>query len=184
MEAERLMRACAAGDPEAWKRFVAEFGAWLRQAAARCAPTEADDVVAELYRTLLEKDRALLKSFRPPYSLRAWLAVLVRRVANRLGRRARPRTGIPGEPPAPPPAPEAASPVRELLAELPVQDRVMLLMFFEDGASYEEISAVTGIAVDSLGKRKYRALQALREIARRKKIEFPPGSGPPGGIQE
>jgi len=177
MGPELLMQACAAGDPKAWDRFVREFKPWLLQVAARCAATEAEDVVSELFRQLLEKERALLKSFRPPYQLRAWLAVLVRRVANRHLRRQRPQSGVPEEAEAP--AARSTVPIRELLAELPVEDRVLLLMFYEDNTSYEEISAVTGIPVNTIGKRKFRAVQALGEIARRKGYEWMPGSGPP-----
>ncbi|HLG42092.1 MAG TPA: sigma-70 family RNA polymerase sigma factor [Planctomycetota bacterium] len=177
MVPEFLIQACAAGDPTAWERFVKEFRPWLLQVAARCAASEAEDVVSELFRLLLEKDRALLKSFRPPYQLRAWLSVLVRRVANRHLRRKRPQSGVPEEAEAP--AAKPTVPIRELLAELPVEDRVLLLMFYEDNASYEEISAVTGIPVNTLGKRKFRAVRALGDIARKKGFDWLPGSGPP-----
>jgi RNA polymerase sigma-70 factor (ECF subfamily) len=180
MGPELLIQACAAGDAKAWERFVREFKPWLLQVAERCALSEAEDVVSELFRLLLEKDRALLRSFRPPYQLRAWLAVLVRRVANRHRRRKRPQSGVPEEAEAP--VAGSGVPIRELIGELPVEDRVLLLMFYEDNASYEEISAVTGIPVNTIGKRKFRAVRALAEIARAKGYELLPGSGGTGGI--
>jgi RNA polymerase sigma-70 factor (ECF subfamily) len=183
METHELVKACAAGDPNAWQLFVERHQSWIVAVARRCLPgaeSEAPDVASEVLRQLLEKDRALLRGFRPPYNLRAWLAVLTRRAAARLLRKRRP---VPA-PPADAAAPEEADmpPVDSLLAELPLEDRLILRLYYGEGASYEEISRIVGVPVNTIGKRKFRALQALREIAGRKNIRFAPGTATPRGI--
>jgi RNA polymerase sigma-70 factor (ECF subfamily) len=183
VDAADLARACAAGDADAWRRFVAEYHPWLSFVARRSLPgaaAEADDVVAEVLTKLLENDRALLKKFRAPFNLKAWLAVIVRRTARRHQERRRPG----GPPVEEPEAPAAASftLLETLLAELPADDRLILQLFYGEEAGYEEISAILGIPVNTIGKRKFRAIELLRRIARGKNLKIMPDSGTPGGI--
>lgn len=50
------------------------------------------------------------------------------------------------------------------MALLVPEDRLMLELFFTHDAPYEEIAAVLGISVESVGKQKFRALQKLKAI--------------------
>lgn len=159
-----LVAACAEGDAKAWKRFLEEYGPWMFQVAKRSLSgneATAEDVVADLYRQFLERDRAILKSFGEPYNLKAWLSVLVRRAA------ARHRRQMSGgfeleihflktcKKPA----------VEKFLARLPETDAQILKMYYLEDRSYEEISERTGVPVNTIGKRKFRALTELRKIS-------------------
>jgi len=162
---EELVRACARGDAEAWRSFVDLYSGWvlgIARASLRrlgASPSEADDACAEVFRQLVDRDRAMFRSLRPPYNLRAWLAVITRRACGKLLRR-RPATAG---------APEHASVSRassfeEHLADLPPQDRLLLELFFVHDASYEEIAGILGISSESVGKQKTRALEKLRKL--------------------
>jgi RNA polymerase sigma-70 factor (ECF subfamily) len=169
MESEQeLVRACATGDPAAWRRFVDAYAGWVLKVArrvlrGRLSEADAEDATAEVFRWLVEKDRALLKTFGPPFNLKAWLAVLSRRACNRLLRKRMPQPAD-VEPQA---ATESRPPLQDLLARLPPEDRVLLLLFFEHECYYEEIAQVLGVSPETVGKQKFRALQKLKELAKK-----------------
>lgn len=169
---EDLVRACTRGDDGAWREFVDLSSGWVRRAAegalrgARAA--DVDDAVAEVYRKLLERDCALLRSFKAPFNLKAWLTVITRRTCLRTLRRpqAAPleRDVVAPEPPSAPA--EEGRVLERLLQKLPAEDRLVLDLFFRQDASYEHIGSVLGISAESVGKRKFRALERLKEIAK------------------
>lgn len=159
---EELARACASGDPAAWRRLVDLYSGWVLRVAraALRRPTEADveDAAAEVFRQLVERDRAMLRALRPPYHLRAWLALITRRACIKLLRR-KGATAEPRDVPAPAAAPSSFG---DLLAKLPPSDRLLLELFFVHDCSYEEIASMLGISVESVGKQKTRALEKLK----------------------
>jgi DNA-directed RNA polymerase specialized sigma24 family protein len=167
---EELVRGCVRGDPGAWKAFVDLYSGWimrvvratLRRHTGTVHEADAEDVVAEVFRQLVDRERALLRSFRAPFNLRAWLGVLARRSCNRLLRKKSP-VPPPGDPAAPRQQPGG---LEDLLCRLPVEDRVLLQLFFVHECSYEDIAEILGISVESVGKQKFRALQKLRESAK------------------
>lgn len=167
---EDLIHACAEGDAAAWREFVDLTSGWVRRAAegalrgARAA--DVDDAVAEVYRKLLERNSALLRSFRAPFNLRAWLTVITRRTCIRIFRRP---TAAPLERDVIAPEvsiPEESRVLERLLQKLPAEDRLVLDLFFRQDATYEHIGAVLGISAESVGKRKFRALERLKELAK------------------
>jgi RNA polymerase sigma-70 factor (ECF subfamily) len=172
---EDFIRACARGDAEAWRRFVDLYAGFvlrvvrstLRRAAGSTSEADAEDVAAEVFRQLVERDRALLRSFRPPFNIRAWLAVLARRNALRVLRR-RPHAPIEHEPAAADPPAHA---LLDLLEKLSTEDRLLLELFFVHDCSYEEISRTLGIPVDTIGKQKFRALEKLKGLAQTHGLE-------------
>lgn len=165
---EDLVRACAEGDAAAWREFVDLSSGWVRRAAEGALRSgDVDDAVAEVYRKLLERDCALLRSFRAPFNLKAWLTVITRRTCLRTLRR----------PSAAPLDRDVVAPVAQegveenrtlqrLLQKLEAEDRLVLDLFFRQDATYEQIGAVLGISAESVGKRKFRALERLKELAR------------------
>ncbi|HYE98764.1 MAG TPA: sigma-70 family RNA polymerase sigma factor [Planctomycetota bacterium] len=177
---EDLVRACAGGDPRAWKDFVDLTSGWVRHAAqgALRGPraSDVDDAVADVYRQLLERDRALLRSFRSPFNLKAWLTIITRRTCLKALRRG-PAVGLSKdiEAPAADPGREEARALGALLEELDAEDRLVLDLFFRQDAPYEHIAAVLGISVESVGKRKFRALERLRQLAKDRGLR--PGTG-------
>ena len=158
---EELVRACADGDPAAWRRFVDLYSGWVlrvaRAALRKATEADVEDAAADVFRQLVERDRALLRSLRPPFHLRAWLALITRRACGKLLRR-KGATAEPRDVAAPPPG----TPIAEHLAKLPPADRLLLELFFVHDCSYEEIAAILGISAESVGKQKTRALEKLR----------------------
>jgi RNA polymerase sigma-70 factor (ECF subfamily) len=159
---EELVRACASGDAEAWRRLVDLYSGWVarvaRSALRGASEADVEDAAADVFRQLVERDRAMLRSLRPPYNLRAWLALITRRACGKLRR----RKGATAEP-RDLPAPAPPGPFGELLAKLPPADRLLLELFFVHDCSYEEIASILGISVESVGKQKTRALEKLRD---------------------
>jgi DNA-directed RNA polymerase specialized sigma24 family protein len=160
---EELVRACASGDPAAWRRLVDLYSGWVMRVARasqrRWSEADVEDACAEVFRQLVERDRAMLRSLRPPYNLRAWLGLITRRTCGKLAR----RKGLVAEPRevAAPPAP---APFGEMLTKLPPADRLLLELFFVHDCSYEEIASILGISVESVGKQKTRALEKLKAL--------------------
>jgi RNA polymerase sigma factor (sigma-70 family) len=172
---EALVRACASGDPEAWRRFADLYSTWvlriarasLKRMTGAASEADAEDARAEVFRQLVERDRAMLRSLRPPYNLRAWLAIVTRRACGKLVRKRVPIAPI-RESAAP--SPESGA-ILDLLARLPAEDRVLLELFFVHDSSYEEIGAILGMSAESVGKAKFRALEKLRLLAKSSGIE-------------
>ena len=169
---EDLVRACAEGDPAAWREFVDLTSAWVKRAAEGALrgvrAADIDDAVAEVYRKLLERNFALLRSFRAPFNLKAWLTVITRRTCLRSLRRpvdAPLGRDVAAPEPAPEPTEETKA-LERLLPKLPAEDRLVLDLFFRREASYEQIGALLGISAESVGKRKFRALERLKDLAR------------------
>jgi RNA polymerase sigma-70 factor, ECF subfamily len=150
---------------------------WVKRAAEGALrgvrEADVDDAVAEVYRKLLERNCALLRSFRAPFNLKAWLTVITRRTCFRTLRRP---GAAPLERDVAAPSSEAA-PLEEtralerLLQALPAEDRLVLDLYFRQDATYEQIGAVLGISAESVGKRKFRALERLKELARAEGID-------------
>jgi RNA polymerase sigma-70 factor (ECF subfamily) len=169
---EALVRACAEGDPAAWREFVDLSSGWVKRAAEGALrgvrAADIEDAVAEVYRKLLDRNFALLRSFRAPFNLKAWLTIITRRTCLRSLRRP---AAAPLDRDVAAPEPESA-PVEEaralerLLPKLPAEDRLVLDLFFRQDATYEQIGALLGISAESVGKRKFRALERLKELAR------------------
>ena len=87
-----LAKACAAGDDEAWERFIREYRPVLHRAADAMAPGGAahdlaDELFAELY-GLREREgerQSLFRYFQGRSSLATWLrAVLAQRYVDRI----------------------------------------------------------------------------------------------------
>ena len=104
-----LATACAAGDEQAWERFVREYQPVLRRAAnAMASGGAADDLADELFADLYglrerEGERqSLFRYYQGRSSLATWLrAVLAQRYVDRI-RAARRTEPLPDEEPATP----------------------------------------------------------------------------------
>lgn len=172
---EALVRACAGGDSAAWRRFVELYSEWVhriarvsfRRMTGAWVEADVEDARAEVFRQLLERDRAMLRSLRPPYNLRAWLAIVTRRAC---GKHLRKRIPLPSPSELTRPSPESGD-LLDLLAKLPPQDRLILQLYFVHDSSYDEIGAVLGMSPESVGKAKFRAIERLRSLAKASGIE-------------
>jgi RNA polymerase sigma factor (sigma-70 family) len=169
-EDESLIRACAAGDPAAWRRFVELHSGWvLRVARASLrrsgvlGEADAEDARAEVFRQLVDRDRSALRSLRPPYQLRAWLAIVTRRACGKKFR----QKDLAAPPRKPAVASSESDALADLLCRLPAEDRLLLELYFAHDASYREIGGILGMSPESVGKAKFRALEKLRELHER-----------------
>lgn len=167
MNARELVEACVRGDADAWSRFVREYEPWMLQVARRNlrgAESNAEDVVAETMRKFVEDDYAILRTFGEPWNLKAWVAIIVRRAATRVRERLKADADFAQEIDL---LKKVQRPlVEKLLQRLPETDAELLRLYYLEDQSYEAISAKLGIAVNTIGKRKFRALKHLREISR------------------
>lgn len=164
-----LLRQAALGRPRAFEELVARHGRYLRGIARALVGTAfdaADDVVQE---TLLAALNAAAR-FRGESSVRTWLVkILVRQAA--LERRNRQRRGrwmvaLDESPPPASPDPAAAADARLdlplLLAELPPEQRDVVVLREMEGLSYDEIAAALEIPRGTVESRLFRAREALR----------------------
>ena len=174
-----LLDRCLRHDPGAWNDFVDRYvgliyhviqsTAHLRNTNLR--PEDVEDLAAEVLLQVIAKDFAALRQFKGQSSLAAYLTVIARRACvHELERRAVARQAIRSRPAAvakeKPPAKdglETLEQVQKVLRKLPVKERQVVRLHFLDGMSYEEISAETGIPVNSIGPILTRAKQKLRE---------------------
>lgn len=172
-----IVQACIRGDAAAWRELVDRYGpsvaheirATLRRLTGSAPEADVEDVTAEVFKQLVERDFAVLRSFQQPYKLKAWLSILAQRACHRLVRKKRPAplsTDLAVDPPA-------SSSIQDLLDRLPLEDRTLLDLFYVHECSYEEITRVMGIPENTIRKQKFRALTRLREIANRAGLSNP-----------
>lgn len=62
--------------------------------------------------------------------------------------------------------------LQRYLLELSDNQRVVILLFFEEGLSYKEISSVTGFSMSNVGMLLHRGLKRLRTMLERDGFEF------------
>jgi RNA polymerase sigma factor (sigma-70 family) len=176
-----LARACAAGDPEAWDRFVLEFRPVLYRAADAIDSTGAAREIADsLYGELFSK--SLFKYFHGRSSLATWLRALVaQRYVDRY-RATRRLDALPEEDgPAAIAAPHIAeSPERSrflqimqaaltaAIAALAPKDRLLLRCYYAQEMTLAQIARVTRDHEATVSRRLARTRRDLRvELERR-----------------
>jgi RNA polymerase sigma factor (sigma-70 family) len=168
-----LLARAATGDPSAWAELVARYTPLLRSRTARHRLQEADahDVMQVTWLRLAEN----LHRIRTPEHLGGWLATVVVRECQRLGRE-RGRVVLiedAGETDAAvDPGPEqhavqrdVAGIVRDAVAALPPRRRDLLrALFADERRPYAEIARDLGMPVGSLGPTRARSLRELRAV--------------------
>jgi len=167
---EDLLRAFRDGDDRAYARLYDRYRRPLFLFAARMLGDgeAACDLVQDVFLTLLER-RGDLRDVR---SVRAWLFVVARNrcLTGLRQRRTRSRLdqAVAGEAAgAPGPAEdEEALLVRRALAELPDEQREVLILREYEDLSYREIAAIAQTTESAVKSRLFRARQALGERLR------------------
>lgn len=176
-----LLQRCVDNAPSAWQDFVDRFLGLVVHVANHTASTRGvsldqatrDDLVAEVFLTIVASDYSVLRRFRRNCSLATYLTVIARRViARRLAdRHPRPvshdssimnghRNG------AGPSADDRIADqeeVQRMLVRLDPEEANVVRMFHLEGMSYSEISRAVGVNENSIGPMLSRARQKLRE---------------------
>jgi RNA polymerase sigma-70 factor (ECF subfamily) len=177
-----LSSACAAGEEAAWEELESRHFGFIRDFALRCARRDppasdvAERVIADLWQ------RGKIRQFAGRSSLRTWLgAVVAHAASNALESGGR---MVPLEDTRPDPRPTGDGAVEdrrrlarmtaEALQALPARERLLLLYYYEQGLTLDEIGAALGGSKAAVSRR----LKAIRERLRESisaRAEVPPG---------
>jgi len=170
-----LAAACAHGEDAAWEECLARHGAFIRDFARRflkepAASDVTDQVIADLW------ERGKMARYQGRSTLRTWLGSIVAHAAlNALkaARRTLPleqeedggyRSQAPGAPDT------GAGQDRSLLEELvkeamegvPAGGKLLLLLYYEQGLTLDEMAAVVGGSKAALSRKLQRTRDELR----------------------
>jgi RNA polymerase sigma-70 factor (ECF subfamily) len=176
-----LAAACADGDNEAWRELRDRHVPFLRQFAGRllrgvAATDLVDRVIADLW------ERRKMARYQGRSSLRTWLGAVVAHAALNQGKLNRPeqtrdrqRPQAAGARPFESPDPEGAEAARllgtmtsEALAALPADDRLLLLLYYEQELTLDEIEPILQTSKATLSRRLRRVRELVRERVERR----------------
>jgi len=179
-----LLERCLQRKPRAWQDFVDRFMGLLihvinhtaQARSIRLSPEDRDDLCAEVFLRLMEDDFAILRHFRGQSSLATYLAVVARRIVVRQLMSRKPSPLAPSESGNPEGALASSSlqaPAEERIANRELVERLLdrlgdgesqvVRMYHLEGRSYEEISHLLGIPVNSVGPILSRARAKMRQ---------------------
>lgn len=180
-----LLERCLHRKPRAWQDFVDRFMGLLihvinhtaQARSIRLSSEDRDDLCAEILLRLLEQDYAILRHFRGQSSLATYLAVVARRIVVKQLMKRKPeplqaadRASVEQPAAASPPgsqsSPEERIANRELVEQLLDQlgdgESQVVRLYHLEGRSYQEISHLLGIPVNSVGPILSRARAKMR----------------------
>lgn len=178
-----LAAACARGDERAWRELSAAHFDFMREFARRFLPAPAarelvDEVIADLWA------RGKLRQYEGRSTLRTWLGAVVVHAA--LNSRQALNRWVPLEhAPADDVQPESVEPeneqaaalLRRMLGEaveaLPAEERLLLLLYYEQELTLEAIGAALGLSSPVISRRLKHTREQLREaIDARARLEL------------
>lgn len=190
-----LLERCLARESRAWREFVDRFLGLVvhvinhtcQARSVRLAPTDVEDMISEVFLTIVNEDFAVLRRFRGDACLSSYLAVIARRVVVRellkrkvtatltdflddptkaLDKGARDKTALDKKVLDKSPSPEERISNRDevlrLLDRLDGSEADIVRMYHLEGKSYHEISAKMGLPENSVGPTLSRARAKLR----------------------
>ena len=191
----QLIVRLLAGECEAWTEFVdryqrvvfARVNQVLVQYGKSVEANEADDVVADLFTSLLTNNMRMLRRFEHRSTLATWLTIIAHRMSLRAAMKSKrkrtqtnqldPTTGQtpiqaleqlavdPAENPlARLMSTENRSKIRHQLTMLKEADRQVIELFHFEKLSYREIALRMGMSENSVGSRLTRAQRRLRQL--------------------
>jgi RNA polymerase sigma-70 factor (ECF subfamily) len=133
---------------------------------------DEDDLCADTFAVLLERNMATLRGFRGRSSFATYLTIVVRRIVLRkltqrrymqaLGHVSAHQASVDNVSDEGHNHVDAADQVESLMSGLAPQHKDLLRSMFLNGKSYRDISRELGIAVNSIGPTISRILSALR----------------------
>lgn len=172
----KLLQCCLDRAPRAWQNFVDRFLGLVIHVANHVAESRGvkldqasrDDLVAEVFLVLVADDFSVLRKFRRNCSLATYLTVISRRVIIRRLNAGNKNMASTSSLEAPViddgshKRIENAEEVHKLLSQLDEREASIVRMYHLDGKSYDEISRLTGLAVNSIGPVLTRARAKMR----------------------
>ena len=177
-----LLNRCLSGEPASWKDLVDRFlGLFIHVVnhtaharSVRLTPEDIDDLCAEVFLALLDRDYAVLRAFRGDCSLATYLTVVARRVIVREMARLRMAEAL-GHVNAHQSTIDMSAnerrevqriddhdEVQKMLAGLPDMEAKIVSQYHIEGRSYREISSGLGVPENSIGPALSRARARLR----------------------
>jgi len=161
-----LVRACRAGDPEAWNELVERYSRYVYAIAVRGFRLDDEDA-EDVFQDVFTRVYTRLDSLRNDDALRPWIAQLTRRrcldaVASRGRETAVDEEGLVTEESADLAEVEEAFVVREALAGLSETCQDMLDRFFARDQSYKTIADELAIPFGTIASRIARCLGRLK----------------------
>jgi RNA polymerase sigma factor (sigma-70 family) len=161
-----LVRACRAGDAEAWNELVERYSRYVYAIAARGFRLSDDDA-EDVFQDVFTRVYLRLDSLRDDSALRPWIAQLTRRrcldaLASK-GRETPADEELTQEETADLSDVEEAFAVREALTGLSDMCQEMLDRFFAQDQSYRTIGEELDIPSGTIASRIARCLGRLRE---------------------
>ena len=169
----QLLQRCLDRAPRAWQDFADRFLGLVVHVANHAADSRGitldqatrDDLVAEVFLTLVANDFAVLRRFRRNCSLATYLTVVARRVIIRRLRNSVPQPSTTPEPVSEdaPARMENQEEVQRLLLRLDPKEANVVRMYHLEGKSYQEISKVVGMSENSIGPVLSRARDKMRQ---------------------
>ena len=163
--AAALCTRAAAGDQGAWDEVVERYApmVWSICTRFRLSDRDLEDVAQNVWLLLVDQ----LGKLPEPAALAAWLAATTRRECLRVATASRgleplePDARVTGEEVI---MAERNAALRAALAELPASCQPLMDMLVSDPPySYAAISTALGIPVESIGPRRARCLERIRE---------------------
>lgn len=164
-----LVLRCQAGDEGAFAELVGRYAARLRYYLRRLLDTtDTDDVLQELWLDVFRGLPRLADAGAFP----AWLYRVARARALRSRRGRPPPQALPegdwAEEPEERLLADDAAGVHAALAELPPEQREVVILRFLEGMSYDDIARVTDSPLGTVRSRLHYAKIALRHILERR----------------
>lgn len=173
-----LLRRLLQHDRGAWNDFVDRFLGLIYHVVQHTAhlrsfpikPEDTEDLAAEVLLQIVASDYSALRQFRGQSSLATYLTVIARRTCvNELSKKAaqpqiedKKLDDIPAEPPTRQGGLDTLEEVGKLLQKLPTRERSVVRLYYIEGRSYEEISALLNIPINSIGAILSRARKKLK----------------------
>jgi len=157
------------GDEGALTELIRLFSPRLRYYLRKMLPQrdgETEDLLQEVWCDAVRS----LGSLRDAAAFPAWIYRIARDRAWRLLRRERsvlpllPEADLPAAAEEPEFTAEDAAAVHAALAELPAEQREVLVLRFLEGMTYEEIAAVTAAPLGTVRSRLFYGKESLRQL--------------------
>jgi RNA polymerase sigma-70 factor (ECF subfamily) len=184
-----LLERCLERKPKAWEDFVDRFMGLVvytinhtaQARSIRLSTDDRDDLCAEVFLGIVRDDLAVLRRFRGQSSLATYLAVVARRIVVKSLSAQKSASSLEGSTALAGAAEHHAASsngngphheveqrmadreeVERLLGELDDAQAQIVRMYHLEGKTYQQISAATGMAENSVGPALSRAREKMR----------------------